>query len=257
MEDIPEDEPVLTCTFSLNGHSVVVLFDSGATHDFVSKACTQKCQLMIELISTPFVIRTSGRIISTKQLVMAAPLNLASRLFKTNLIVLEGQGIDVLGMCWMKGLKAILDIAAHTVHLESPTHGNVVMQLPPSTPASSALHSTAAQNLEDIFVAFLEDLPGMPPDEDVEFTIELQPSVAPISRRPYKMTLKELAELKIQLKQLLDKGYIRPSSSPWVYPALLVKNKDQSLRLCVDYQPLNAITIKNMYPLPHIDILFY
>jgi hypothetical protein len=99
MEDIPEGEAVLAGTLSLNGHSVVILFDSGATHDFISKACTQKCQLVIEHISTPYVIRMPGGIIATKQVVMAAPLNLASRLFKTNLIVLEGQGIDViLGM---------------------------------------------------------------------------------------------------------------------------------------------------------------
>jgi hypothetical protein len=204
MEDIPEGEPVLTGTFSLNGHSVVVLFDSDATHYFISKACTQKCQLMIELISTPYMIRMPGGIIFTKQLVMAAPLNLASRLFKTNLIVLEGQGIDViLGMGWMKGLKAVLDIAAHTVHLESPAHGNVVLQLPLSTSTTSALHSTAAQNLEDIPVAcefpdvFPEDLPSMPLDREVAFIIELQPGTAPISRWPYKMTPKELAELKI------------------------------------------------------------
>jgi hypothetical protein len=70
------------------------------------------------------------------------------------------------------------------------------------------------------------------------------------------MTPKELAELKVQLNELLDKGYIHPSSSPWGYPALFVKKKDQSLRLCIDYQPLNAVTIKNQYPLPRIDILF-
>jgi hypothetical protein len=204
MEDISEGEPVLAGTFSLNGHSVVVLFDSDATHYFISKACTQKCQLMIELISTPYMIRMPGGIIFTKQLVMAAPLNLASRLFKTNLIVLEGQGIDViLGMGWMKGLKAVLDIAAHTVHLESPAHGNVVLQLPLSTSTTSTLHSTAAQNLEDIPVAcefpdvFPEDLPSMPLDREVAFIIELQPGTAPISRWPYKMTPKELAELKI------------------------------------------------------------
>jgi predicted aspartyl protease len=99
MEDIPEGEAAIAGTLSLNGHSVVILFDSGATHDFISKACTQKCQLVIEHISTPYVIRTPRGIIATKQVVMAAPLNLASRLFKTNLIVLEGQGIDViLGM---------------------------------------------------------------------------------------------------------------------------------------------------------------
>jgi hypothetical protein len=188
IEDIPEGEPVLVGTFSLNGNSVVILFDSGATHDFISNACTQKCQLMTELMSTPYVICMLGGIIATKKLVMAAPLNLASRLFKTNLIVLEGQGIEViLGMGWMKGLMTVLDIVARTVHLESLTHGNVVLQLPSSTPTSSALHSIAAQNLEDIPVAcefpdvFSEDLLGMTMDWDVQFTIELQLGTTPIS----------------------------------------------------------------------------
>jgi hypothetical protein len=103
---------------------------------------------------------------------------------------------------------------------------------------------------------FLEDLPGMPPDQDMEFTIELHPDTTPISRHPYKMTPKELVELKVQLIELLDKGYIHPSSSPWGCPALFVKEKDQSLKLCFHYRPLNAVTIKNKYPLSHIDILF-
>jgi hypothetical protein len=122
----------------------------------------------------------------------------------------------------------------------------------------SSLHHLTAPNLEGIPFAreYPDDLPGMPPDRDMEFTIELQPGTTPISRRPYKMTPKELAELKVQLKELLDKGYICPSSSTWGCPALFVKKKDQSLRLCVDYRPLNAVTIKNKYPLPHIDILF-
>jgi hypothetical protein len=128
--------------------------------------------------------------------------------------------------------------------------------------ATPSVHHTAAQNLEDILVAyvfpdlFLEDLPGMLPDRDVEFVIELQPGMTPISRRPYKMTPKELAELKVQLNELLDKGYIHPCSSPWGCTTLFVKKKDQSLRLCVDYWPLNAITIKKKYPLPCIYILF-
>jgi hypothetical protein len=103
---------------------------------------------------------------------------------------------------------------------------------------------------------FPDDLPGMPPDRDVEFVIELQLGTAPISKRPYRMPPKKLAELKIQLQELLDKGYIRPSSSPWGSPALFVKKKDGSLRMCVDYRPLNAVRIKNKYPLPHIDVLF-
>jgi hypothetical protein len=119
----------------------------------------------------------------------------------------------------------------------------------------------AAQNLEDISVAsefpdvFPEDLSGMPLDRDVEFVIELQSGMTPIFKRPYKMTHKELVELKI-LDELLDKGYISPSSSPWGCPALFMKKKDQSLRLSVDYWPLNTVTIKNKYPLPCIDILF-
>jgi hypothetical protein len=123
-------------------------------------------------------------------------------------------------------------------------------------------HHTVTQNLEDIPVVcefpdvFLQDLLGMPLDRDIEFTIELWPGTAPISRRPYMMTPKELAEMKIELKELLDKGYTRLSSSPWGCLALFVKKKDQSLRLCVDYQPLNAIIIKNKNPLPCIDILF-
>jgi hypothetical protein len=87
MEDILQGEQVLVGMFSLNGYHVVILFDSGATHEFISKACTQKCQFMIEHINTPYVIRTPGGIIATKQLVMATPLNLAGRLFKTNLII--------------------------------------------------------------------------------------------------------------------------------------------------------------------------
>jgi hypothetical protein len=121
---------------------------------------------------------------------------------------------------------------------------------------------TIISSLDEISVVceypdvFPDELPGMPPDKDVEFVIELQPGTAPISKRPYRMPPKELAELKAQLQELLDKGYIRPRSSPWGCPALFVKKKDGSLRMCVDYRPLNAVTTKNKYPLPRIDVLF-
>ena len=95
-----------------------------------------------------------------------------------------------------------------------------------------------------------------PLDREVEFKIELIPGTAPISRRPYRMPPNELAELKIQLNELLKKGLIRTSSSPWGCPAIFAKKKDESLRMCVDYRPLNAVTIKNKYPLARIDILF-
>jgi hypothetical protein len=190
-------------------------------------------------------------------------LDLGGRVYKTCLIVLEGQGIDViLGMNWMKRHRALLDTAAWMVHLDSREHGSSTLQLALRSVISTKVHHMAAQNLEDIPVAcefpdvFPEELLGMPSDRDVEFIIELQPNTTPISKRPYKMTPKELAKLKIQLNEMLDKGYIRPSSSPWGCTTLFVTKKDQSLSLCVDYHPLNVITVKNKYPLPRIDILF-
>jgi hypothetical protein len=103
---------------------------------------------------------------------------------------------------------------------------------------------------------FPEDLPGLPPERDVEFEIELKPGTTPISRKSYRMPPNELAELKTQLQDLLEKAFIRPSSSPWGCPSIFVKKKDQTLRICVDYRPLNEVTIKNKYPLLQIDILF-
>jgi hypothetical protein len=114
-------------------------------------------------------------------------------------------------------------------------------------------HISVVREFPDVF---LEDLPGLPPERDVEFVIELKPSTSPISRRSYCMPPNELAELKTQLPNLLEKGFIRPSSSPWGCPTIFVKKKDQTLRICVDYRPLNEVTIKNKYPLPRIDLLF-
>jgi hypothetical protein len=156
-----------------------------------------------------YMISTPGGKTVTQYLAKNTPLNLGGKVYKTDLIILDGQGIYViLGMSWMKKFKALLDIAACTVHLESPAHGTVVLKLPSPTSTASTLHHTAAQNLEDIHVAckfpnvFPKDLLGMPSDQDLEFTIKLQPGIAAISRRPYKMTPKELAKLK----ELLDKG---------------------------------------------------
>jgi hypothetical protein len=103
---------------------------------------------------------------------------------------------------------------------------------------------------------FPNELPRMLSDWDIEFAIELQPGTTPVSKRPYWMPPVKLAELKKQLQELLDKGFIRPSTSPWGCPALFVKKKDESLRLCIDYRSLNAMTIKNKYPLSRIDVLF-
>ncbi|PKA62661.1 RNA-directed DNA polymerase like [Apostasia shenzhenica] len=103
---------------------------------------------------------------------------------------------------------------------------------------------------------FSEDLPGLPPDREIEFAIDLIPGIGPISKAPYRMVISELQELKTQVHELLDKGYIRPRVSPWGAPVLFVKKKDDTLRMCIDYRELNRVTIKNKYPLPRIDDLF-
>jgi hypothetical protein len=122
--------------------------------------------------------------------------------------------------------------------------------------------SIEAKSIEDVQVVreypdvFLEELPGMPPYRDIEFVIDLIPGTSPIAKRPYRMAAPELAELKKQLRELQQSGFIRPSSSPWGAPVLFVEKKDKSLRMCVDYRSLNEVTIKNKYPLPKIDDLF-
>jgi hypothetical protein len=127
----------------------------------------------------------------------------------------------------------------------------------------ASLHHVVVKKIEETHVVqefldvFPDDLPGMPSKRAIEFKIELPLITAPIAKSLYRMTPVELVELKIQLKDLLDKGYIRPSSLHWGSPTLFVKKKDEALHLCVDYPSLNAIIIKNRYPLPCIDLLFH
>ncbi|GKB47305.1 putative reverse transcriptase domain-containing protein [Tanacetum coccineum] len=110
--------------------------------------------------------------------------------------------------------------------------------------------------IRDFSEVFLEDLPGLPPARLVEFHIDLIPEAAPVARAPYRLALSEMKELSEQLQELSDKGFIRPSSSPWGAPVLFVKKKDGSFRMCIDYRELNKLTVKNHYLLPRIDDLF-
>ncbi|GJT56620.1 putative reverse transcriptase domain-containing protein [Tanacetum coccineum] len=110
--------------------------------------------------------------------------------------------------------------------------------------------------VRDFPEVFPEDLPGLPPARPVEFQIDLIPGAAPVARAPYRLAPSEMKELSEQLQELSDKGFIRPSSSPWGAPVLFVKKKDGSFRMCIDYRELNKLTVKNRYPLPRIDDLF-
>ena len=119
-----------------------------------------------------------------------------------------------------------------------------------------------ALKLDDIPVVrefsdvFPKDLPGIPIDREIEFPIDLLLGTSLISKAPYQMALTELKELKEQLQELLEKGFIRPSASPWGAPVLFMKNKDGTMRLCINYRELNQVTVRNKYPLPRIDDLF-
>jgi hypothetical protein len=141
-------------------------------------------------------------------------------------------------------------------------YGKVIIHLPTVSRIKVSLHHVVELKLEDIHVVrefsdvLPDDLPRMPPEGAIEFKIELQSGTIPIAKASYKMSHVELKELKIQLQGLLDKGYIHPSTSPWGCSVLFVEKKDKELCLCVDYRLLNAVTIKNKYLLPCIDILF-
>jgi hypothetical protein len=149
----------------------------------------------------------------------------------------------------------------------SPLGEEVVTELVPPEPKKGrcyqmTVNSSEADPIESIKVVsefpdvFPKDLPGMPPEQKVEFAIELLPGTAPIFKRAYRISRPELVELKKQIDELSEKGYIRPSTSPWAAPVLFVEKKDGIKRMCIDYRALNEVTIKNKYPLPKIEDLF-
>jgi hypothetical protein len=121
--------------------------------------------------------------------------------------------------------------------------------------------SDAVSKLEDHevlteFKDVFQEVPGLPPKRDINFSINLMPRATPVSKAPYRMSTLELKELQLQLEELLRKRYIRPSVSPWGASVLFVKKKYGTLRLCIDFRQLNKVTVKNKYPLPRIDDLF-
>jgi hypothetical protein len=188
--------------------------------------------------------------------------------FLANLVVMGTQGLDViLGMNWLHRNKATVSCDKRTVKLVSPSRKEVVTKLFMHDLEEGACHHLSvdgkeANLLEDIRVVskfpdvFPKDLPGMPPERNVEFAKELLPGTAPISKRAYRVSGPELVELKKQIDELLEKGYIRPSTSPWAAPFLFVEKKDRTKRMCIDYRSLNIVTIKNKYPLPRIKDMF-
>jgi hypothetical protein len=189
MEEIPTGEEVLAGMLFLNECPITILFDSGASHDFMSFTCAKKVKLSLVASGVPYMISTPRGQVDANQVAQKVPLELSGRIFNTNLIILSGQGIDVIpGMSWMKLHRAVFDIADQLVDLDSPMYGKVILHLPAVSRIKASLLHVVKLKLEGIHVirefldVFPDDLPGMPPERVIEFKIELQPITAPIAK---------------------------------------------------------------------------
>ncbi|KAL0537123.1 hypothetical protein IC582_026093 [Cucumis melo] len=277
---------VVTGTLPVLGHYALVLFDSGSSHSFISSAFVSHARLEVEPLHHVLSVSTpSGERMLSKEKVKACQIEIAGHVIEVTLIVLDMLDFDViLGMDWLAANHASIDCSRKEVTFNTPSmasfkfKGGGSKSLPQVISAIRAskllsqgtwgiLASVVDTREADVSLSsepvvrdypdvFPEELPGLPPHREVEFAIELEPGTVPISRAPYRMAPAELKELKVQLQELLDKGFIRPSVSPWGAPVLFVKKKDGSMRLCIDYRELNKVTVKNRYPLPRIDDLF-
>jgi hypothetical protein len=216
-------------------------------------------------MKTPMIVITPKGPVEANHMTHRLTLTIMGREFWATAIILEASNIDlILDMSWLRKAKAIILCGRGTVELTSPKGERFQVEIAVTISSRRATFFIAEEFVgdnirvvRDFSDVFAEELPGMLPEREVEFVIDLLPGTAPVSKRPYRMSVEELQELKKQLMELQEAGYIRPSSSPWGAPVLFVQKKDSSQRMCVDYRSLNDVTIKNKYPLPRIDDLFH
>ncbi|GJR80136.1 putative reverse transcriptase domain-containing protein [Tanacetum coccineum] len=287
------DSNVVTGTFLLNNRYASILFDTGADRSFVSTAFSSQIDITPSTLDHYYDVELAdGRIIGLNTILRGCTLNLLNHPFNINLMPVELGSFDaIIGMDWLAKYQAIIVCAEKIVripwgnetlivHGDGSNRGNETrLNIISCTKTQKYLlkgcpiflaHVTTKKaedkseekRLEDVPIVrdfpdvFPEDLPGLPPTRQVEFQIDLVPGAAPVARAPYRLAPSKMKELSEQLQELSDKGFIRPSSSPWGAPVLFVKKKDGSFRMCIDYRELNKLTVKNRYPLPRIDDLF-
>jgi hypothetical protein len=252
-------------TFSVEYHSANVLFDTGASHSFVTASWVESHNIPVAPMYPPMRVSSIGGRTQTDRFCSRARVQIGGIEFPTDLIVMDNQDatIDViLGMNWLTKYQASLSCDKRTVKLVFLSGEEVLVELVLSGPRKRSCHQITA-HIEEIEPSeainvvsefpdvFPEELQGMPPERKVEFSIELIPGTAPISKRAYRVSRPELVELKKQIDELLEKGYIRPSTSPWAAPVLFVE-KAGTKRMYIDYISLNEVTVKNMYPCPEL-----
>ncbi|GAU51985.1 hypothetical protein TSUD_417850, partial [Trifolium subterraneum] len=252
---------------------LIAIIDTGATHSFISMDCMKRLNIPVYEMSGCMNIETpaSGSVV-TRLVCRNCPVSVFGRHFGMDLVCIPLNSIDVIfGMNWLVFNQVHINCCEKTVIFPKSEgslplmngeelkeslndHGELFMVF-------GSLKLEGGAKLEGIPVVrefsdvFPEDISDLPPEREVEFGIDLVPGTSPISMAPYRMSASELNELKKQLEELLEKKFIRPSVSPWGAPVLLVKKKEGSMRLCIDYRQLNKVTIKNKYPLPRIDDL--
>ncbi|GJV71791.1 putative reverse transcriptase domain-containing protein [Tanacetum coccineum] len=242
------DVNVITGTFLLNNHYASILFDTGADRSFISTACSS----LINIAPTPLencydVKLADGKLVGIDTIIRGCTLNFLDHPFNIDLMPIELGSFDVIiRMDYSNGRESWLTVISCSRAQEYMAKGCQVFLAQIS--AKKEEDKSEGKQIKDVPIirdfpeVFLEDLPGLPPDRPVEFQIDLIPGTAPVARAPYRLAPSEMKELSEQLQELSDKGFIRPSSSPWGAPVLFVKKKDGSFRMCIDYRELNKLT---------------
>ncbi|GJU37334.1 putative reverse transcriptase domain-containing protein [Tanacetum coccineum] len=253
-------------TFTLNNHFATILFDFGADYSFVSTTFISLLGLKPIELGFKYEIKiASGQLVEIDKVIKGCKLEIEGHDFDIGLIPFRHGSFDVIiGMDWLSNYK--VEIIFYEKVVRIPLPDGKVLRVIGERPEEKARFLMGARvgdkKQEEIIVVrdflkvFPDDLSGLSPIWEIEFQIELTLGAMPIAKSPYRLAPSELEELSGQLKELQDKGFIRPSSSPWGASLLFVKKKDGSFRMCIDYRELNKLTVKNRYPFPRIDYLF-
>ncbi|XP_052209193.1 uncharacterized protein LOC127812711 [Diospyros lotus] len=285
-EDVGTNPAVVQGTLFISDTPTHALIDPGLTHSFMSYALATSLGVDTKHMESPIIISTSmGKSTRSSKVIEECEISLSDARFQVDLILLEVYDFDIiLGKDFLSKYDASIDCRRKVMTIKKP-EGEWVKFWGQGDPRNRKMISTrkaeklisqgshgciAYARLEEKEIpklkevqmvreyedVFPEDLPGLPPPREIEFLVDLVPGTKLISIPPYRMALAEMRELRSQLQELTDKGFIRLSTSPWGTPVLFVKKKDGSLRMCIDYRQLNKTTVKNKYPLPRIDELF-
>nr|GEY88691.1 putative reverse transcriptase domain-containing protein [Tanacetum cinerariifolium] len=247
------DANTVTGTFLLNNCYASLLFDTGADRSFVSTAFSSQFDIAPTVLDHDYAVElANGRIVGFNIVIRSCTLNFLNHPFNIDLMPVEMGSFDVIiSMDWLSIYQAVIFCTDKIVRIP---WGRETLIFHEGKSENKRLENVPI--VRDFPEVFPEDLPGLPLTRQVVFQIDLIPGAAPVARAPYRLAPPEMKELSEQLKELSNKGFIRPSSSPWGAPILFVKKKDGSFRMCIDYRELNKLTMKNRYPLLGIDDLF-